>query len=112
MALMLKGNCEKQVPEDKVSEFLELGYSLINEEGKILKVGDPQKREDLKVVNATLKRELEKVVAENHTLAETNEALKAEVEKLTAALAEANEALKAEADTKQSKSDGGKNKKS
>lgn len=88
MPLMIKANCEKKVPEEKVGEFLELGFSLLDENGTVVKEGKPQNKNDFMRENATLKKDLATITKENYALVEENNALKAKVDELTIALAE------------------------
>lgn len=67
MALMRRANCERTVPEDKVNEYLEMGYSLIKDK-EVIKKGRAQTKDDLLVALAAAERE--------------NAALKAELEQL------------------------------
>ena len=78
MPLMIKGNCEKTVEESQVNKFLALGFSLLDDKGKIVKYGDPQSKDDFRNENETLKTEIAKVKRENETLKIENETLKAE----------------------------------
>lgn len=68
MPKVLKGNKQLTVAEEKVGEFLQLGYSLIDEEGNIIKPGVATSLKELKDENSTLKAELTKVKAENEDL--------------------------------------------
>lgn len=94
MPIMVKANCERKVPEEKVKEFLELGYSLLNDEGKIVEEGKPQSKNDFMLANAALKEELNAALAENENLVKENAELKKQVEELNAALAENEEVAK------------------
>ena len=98
MPLMIKGNCEKTVEESQVNKFLALGFSLLDDKGKIVKYGDPQSKDDFRNENETLKTEIAKVKRENETLKIENEELKAENETLKIE----NETLKAESNEKES----------
>ncbi len=89
MALMIKGNCEKIVSEEKVSEFIELGYSLLDDKGKVIKHGNPQNKDDFRAENEALKHENASLNSENKKLIAENEALKAEIEKFVV-IAESN----------------------
>lgn len=74
MPIVKKANCERTISDDKVSEYLEMGYSLIDGSGTVLKKGKPQTKGDLQTaLSAAL---------------EENKALKAEIDKLSAALEE------------------------
>lgn len=39
--LMIKGNGERLVPDEKVTEYLEMGYSVIDRDGKVIKKPKP-----------------------------------------------------------------------
>ena len=41
MALVIKGNKQLTVAAEKVNEYLSIGYSEIDEDGKVLQVGEP-----------------------------------------------------------------------
>lgn len=68
MPKVLKGNKQLTVAEEKVGEFLQLGYSLIDEKGNIVKAGEATSLKELKEENNTLKAELAKLKAENYNL--------------------------------------------
>jgi len=70
---MVKANCEQKVPEEKVKEFLELGYSLLDENGKVLEKGKPQSKDDFMIANANLKKDLDAALEENETAAESTD---------------------------------------
>ncbi len=104
MAQVMKGNRQLTINEDKVEEFLALGYSLIDKEGKIVQAGTATTFKDLKLENETLKAELAKAqeVKENSSNSEELDATKAENEKLKVeneTLKADNEALKTETAT-------------
>lgn len=103
MALVIKGNKQLTVATEKVKEYLSIGYSEIDEEGKILRVGEATDLKDIKAENADLKAKL----AEYQTVSlEEIEAIKSSQEALIAessnkdieidTLRKENEALKAE----------------
>lgn len=94
MPIMVKANCEQKVPEEKVDEFLELGYSLLDENGKVLEKGKPQSKDDFMIANANLKKDLDAALAENEILIKENAELKKQVKELNAALAENEEVAK------------------
>ena len=87
MPIMVKANCEQKVPEEKVDEFLELGYSLLDENGKVLEKGKPQSKDDFMIANANLKKDLDAALAENETLVKENVELREQIKSLNAALA-------------------------
>lgn len=94
MPQVMKGNRQLTINEEKVEEFLSMGYSLIDGKGNVTKAGSAVTFKDLKLENETLKAELAKVqeVADNNSNSEELDAIKAE----NAALKTENEALKAE----------------
>ena len=82
MALVKRANSERIVPEEKVKEFLELGYSLIDEKGNVLKKGKAQSKEDLLVAYNEANAEIAALKDENKALKDENANLKAELDKL------------------------------
>ena len=82
MALVKRANCERIVPDEKVNEFLALGYSLIDKDGTVLKKGKAQSKEDLLVAYKDAQAENADLKAENVKLKEENDSLKAEIEAL------------------------------
>lgn len=81
MAIMKKGNCEKVVDEDKVNEFIELGYSLLDEKGEVIKFGEPQSKDDFRTENKELKKQNDEYAAEIKKLKEQIEKLNLAAEK-------------------------------
>lgn len=77
MLLVKKANCERVISEEKLKEYLELGYSLIDKKGTILQKGKAQTKDDLRVA-------FNEATAENAALKKENEALKAENAKIKA----------------------------
>lgn len=101
MPKMIKANKELNVADEKVVEFLKLGYSQIDEDGKIVKVGEATDLKDIKAENDTLKAKL----AEYQENAEKIEKV-AELEAKLAEYEKANQELAAqleEAKAKKSK---------
>lgn len=94
MPQVMKGNRQLTINEEKVEEFLSMGYSLIDGKGNVTKAGSAVTFKDLKLENETLKAELSKSQEdkENNTSSEELDAIKAE----NAALKTENETLKAE----------------
>lgn len=82
MALVKRANCERIVPDEKVNEFLSLGYSLIDKDGTVLKKGKAQSKEDLLVAYKDVQKENEEFQAEIVRLKTENDSLKAEIEAL------------------------------
>lgn len=85
MAIMKKGNCEKVVDEDKVNEFIELGYSLLDEKGEVIKFGEPQSKDDFRTENKELKVQNEELKKQNDEYAAEIEKLNEQIEKLVSA---------------------------
>ena len=84
MALVKRANCERIVPDEKVNEFLALGYSLIDKDGTVLKKGKAQSKEDLLVAYKDSQAENAELHAEIVRLKNENDALHAEIETLKA----------------------------
>lgn len=80
MAQVMKGNKQLTINEDKVREFLELGYSLIDKEGNIVKAGMATSLKEIKEENATIKSEINKLKLENEKLKIENDTLKKQLE--------------------------------
>ena len=72
-----QGNKQLKINEEAKDMYLSLGYSVLNEEGKIVEAGKATSLADIKEENSTLKEK-------NATLTTENEALKAELEELKA----------------------------
>lgn len=85
MAIMKKGNCEKVVDEDKVNEFIELGYSLLDEKGEVIKFGEPQSKDDFRTENKELKVQNEELKKQNDEYAAEIEKLNEQIEELVSA---------------------------
>ncbi|WP_195245025.1 hypothetical protein [Clostridium celatum] len=73
MKIVMKKNKQLQVPDEKLEEFLALGYNEIDSEGKIVSVGKATtlaayeaENNMLKAENAQLKEEIEKLKAEKN----------------------------------------------
>ena len=69
----MKKNKQLQVPDEKLEEFLALGYNEIDSEGKVVSVGKATtlaayeaENNMLKAENAQLKEEIEKLKAEKN----------------------------------------------
>lgn len=90
MAIMKKGNCEKVVDEDKVNEFIELGYSLLDEKGEVIKFGEPQSKDDFRTENKELKVQNEELKKQNDEYAAEIKKLKEQIEKLNLAAEKGN----------------------
>ena len=73
MKIVMKKNKQLQVPDEKLEEFLALGYNEIDSEGKVVSVGKATtlaayevENKMLKAENAQLKEEIEKLKAEKN----------------------------------------------
>ena len=84
MAIVKKANRERIVPEEKVNEFLALGYSLIDNDGNVLKKGTAQTKDDFRVALKEAQIENAELHAEIVRLKNENDALHAEIETLKA----------------------------
>lgn len=82
MLLVRKANCERKIPEEKLNDFLELGYSLINEKGEVLQKGKANSKEDLLAAFSDAQKENSELRAEIEKLKVENDSLKAEIESL------------------------------
>lgn len=78
MLTVVKKNKEMKILESQKDEFLALGYSVIDEAGKIVEAGNAITVVDLKSLVDTLKLENEKLKAENKKLKTENKKLKAD----------------------------------
>jgi multidrug resistance efflux pump len=80
MKLVIRGNSERNIPDEKLQEYLEMGYSEIDSKGNVLQEGkstDPSKLESF------LKEAKSKLAA----VESENTSLKSEVEDLKSKLA-------------------------
>lgn len=75
MARVIKKNKQLRVSEEKLEEFLAMGYSRIDDNGEVITVGKATtlagyeaENNSLKVENAELKKEIENIKAENSKL--------------------------------------------
>lgn len=78
------GNKQLRIPEESKSVYLSLGYSVVDEEGKVVESGQATDLAGIKAENTTLKTKLTEIRNENDKLKKANEKLKAENEKLKA----------------------------
>lgn len=78
MLTVQRGNKQLTISEQALPQFLGMGYSQIDENGKIVKQGEAKTEADLKAENNTLKAEIDKLKSENETLKAENDTLKAE----------------------------------
>lgn len=79
MVIVIKKNKQLQVADEKLAEFIEMGYSQIDENGKVIQQGKANtiaayetENNLLKVENTKLKKEIEKLKAENEQLKAIN----------------------------------------
>lgn len=56
---MRKANGERLVPPEKVAEYLELGYSVIDSEGHVIKRPDPKTPAEFKAAVAEMKKDFD-----------------------------------------------------
>ena len=94
MALMKRANREIKVPENLVEEYLEKGYSLIDEKGTIIKDSIPHTIGDYRELVASLRGKVEALEAEKKSLIEERDCLMANVEELKAELAKKTKTAK------------------
>lgn len=99
--LMKKGNGERQVPEEKVAEFLALGYSVIDSEGKVLVEAEPTNLAEYKAALTKARKErdeykaaLDEALARAETAEKALEATKGQ-ETASAALGSVQESTEA-----------------
>ncbi|MBR3741033.1 MAG: hypothetical protein IKO94_01190 [Selenomonadaceae bacterium] len=85
--LVRRGNGERLVPQEKVAEFLALGYSVIDSAGKVLVEAEPMNLAECKKMLAEVKKERD-------SLKDQNEALSKKVIEAETALAEVKKRLK------------------
>lgn len=83
--LVKKGNSERVIAEEKLPEFLKMGYSHIDKNGKVIKKGEAQTTNDLRAAYSEAVKEVETLTKKFNELSEELDAVKKE-----------NEALKAE----------------
>ena len=57
-AIVLKGNTELKIAEDELSRYLAMGFSQIDEKGRIIKETTLKDKHQLEVENAELKKEI------------------------------------------------------
>jgi hypothetical protein len=107
MALVIKGNRQYTIAEEKIKEYLILGFSQINEKGEIIQPGQAITLKDIKEENATIKAKLaiyqenadkldqfEEVQKENEDLKAQVAALNGQIADLSAQLETANKGKK------------------
>ena len=84
MALMKRANREIIVPEHLVGEYLDKGYSLIDDKGTILKDSNPQNVEDFRSLVSHLKDRITELESQEGLLSTENAELKQELDSLRA----------------------------
>lgn len=84
MALMKRANREIIVPEHLVGEYLDKGYSLIDDKGTILKDSNPQNVEDFRFLVSHLKDRITELESQEGLLSTENAELKRELDSLRA----------------------------
>ena len=79
MKIVMKKNKQLKIPDEKLEEFLEMGYSRIDENGEVITAGKATtlagyeaENNSLKAENVELKKEIENLKAENAKLKENN----------------------------------------
>ena len=65
MAIVIKKNKELIVADEKLQEFIDMGYTQIDEKGKVIKAGKVDTIAAYQAENTQLKEEIEKLKAEN-----------------------------------------------
>ena len=65
MAIVIKTNKELIVADEKLQEFIDMGYTQIDEKGKVIKAGKVNTIAAYQAENTQLKEEIEKLKAEN-----------------------------------------------
>lgn len=73
---MIKGNAEHLVPDEKVTEFLKMGYSVIDSDGKVLVEAEPSTIPQYKALVASLRNQVKALEEKVAALEEQNTALK------------------------------------
>lgn len=102
MAKVRKGNRELTIDEHKVDSFISQGYDQINEDGNVIKKGNPVTLSDFKEECNSLRKEkkllyhkLETTVAELEAVKNKNELLSAKITELETTVAELNDKIPA-----------------
>ena len=65
MAIVIKKNKELIVADEKLQEFIDMGYTQIDEKGTVIKAGKVNTIAAYQAENTQLKEEIEKLKAEN-----------------------------------------------
>ena len=80
--LVKKGNSERVIAEEKLPEFLKMGYSHIDKNGKVIKKGEAQTASDLRAAYADVVKENEALTKQTKELSDELDAAKKENETL------------------------------
>lgn len=83
MITVQKDNKQLDVSEEYKEIYKSLGYSIVNEEGKIVEAGHATSLAEIKEENNTLKIKYSELLKENEKLKKENSKLKKENEKLS-----------------------------
>ena len=74
--LVRRGNGERLIPDEKVTEFLQMGYSVIDSKGKVIVEAEPSTIPQYKTLVADLRNQVRDLKAQVAVLEEQNTALK------------------------------------
>lgn len=74
--LVRRGNGELLIPDEKMAEYLSMGYSVIDSNGKVLVEAEPTTVPQYKELVATLRRQVKDLQTQVAVLEEQNTALK------------------------------------
>ena len=74
--LVRRGNGELLIPDEKMAEYLSMGYSVIDSNGKVLVEAEPTTAPQYKELVATLRRQVKDLQTQVAVLEEQNTALK------------------------------------
>lgn len=74
--LVRRGNGERLIPDEKVAEFLQMGYSVIDSKGKVIVEAEPSTIPQYKTLVADLRNQVRALKAQVAVLEEQNTALK------------------------------------
>jgi len=93
MLVVQQGNKQLKVPDEAKEVYLSMGYSVLDEEGRILEAGQATSLAEIKAENSTLKNKLAEY-KDNTEKLDQFETIKAENEALKAQIAELSKAKK------------------
>lgn len=74
--LVRRGNGELLIPDEKMAEYLSMGYSVIDSNGKVLVEAEPSTIPQYKALVASLRKQVRDLKAQVAVLEEQNTALK------------------------------------